>query len=100
MATQKQPAEWVERYGKRVEASRLPESKEKQEAYVSQVGLDGQLLLQAVYESNAPEWLSCSGPTDPLHLPGAKKLYFGKKQLFSACSLSMQAMPRTAPKQG
>jgi transposase len=50
--------EWVERYGKRVEASRLPESKEKQQVYVNQVGLDGQLLLQAVYESNAPEWLS------------------------------------------
>jgi transposase len=51
-------AEWVERYSKRVESSRLPESKEKQEAYVNQVGLDGQLLLQAVYESNVPEWLS------------------------------------------
>jgi transposase len=55
---QNSQAEWVERYSKRVESSRLPESKEKQEAYVNQVGLDGQLLLQAVYESNAPEWLS------------------------------------------
>ena len=51
-------AEWVERYSKRVESSRLPESKEKQEVYANQVGLDGQLLLQAVYESDAPEWLS------------------------------------------
>jgi len=50
--------EWVERYGKRVEASRLPERKEKQEVYLNQVGLDGQLLLQALYESDAPEWLS------------------------------------------
>ena len=49
--------EWVERYSKRVEDSRLPESKEKRETYAKQVGLDGQWLLEVVYDKDAPEWL-------------------------------------------
>jgi transposase len=48
----------AERYSKRLEDSRLPESKEKRGEYANQVGLDGHLLLEAVYGLNAPEWLS------------------------------------------
>ena len=42
--------QWIERYGRRVEDSRLPESKEQRDMYVRQVGTDGHLLspLQVV----------------------------------------------------
>lgn len=40
--------------------------------------------------------IMCSGPTDQLHLAGAKKLYSGKYSLSPACYLFMQLMHRTA----
>ena len=52
------PPDWVERYGTRIEAYRLPKSREKQNAYVQQVGADGLQLLQAIDDPTAPAWLS------------------------------------------
>jgi len=52
------PPDWVDRYGTRIEAYRLPKSQEKQNAYVQQVGADGLQLLQAIDDKNTPEWLS------------------------------------------
>ncbi len=46
------------------------------------------------------ELFTCSGPTDALHLAGPKELYLAKKRLSPTCSLFMQPMHRTAPKQG
>jgi len=48
------PAEWFERYGRRVEEMRLPEAGAKRDAYVAQVGADGFLLLDMVEEAGAP----------------------------------------------
>src|SRR5262249_57598130 len=50
---QSQP-EWVERYGPRVAAARLPASKEAQAAYAHTVGQDGATVLAAVYATHSP----------------------------------------------
>ncbi len=47
----------IKRYGRRVEDSRLPTSREKRDEYAIQVGTDGYELLTYLYEGNAPEWL-------------------------------------------
>jgi transposase len=62
---QSQP-EWVKRYSRRIEDSRLPESKEKQAAYLEQVGMDGHGLLTAIYEGEAAVWLSAIPAVDIL----------------------------------
>ncbi len=51
------PAEWVDRYAKRVDASRIPTAAGGREAYARQVGQDGHLLLAAAYHPLAPHWL-------------------------------------------
>jgi transposase len=51
------PPDWFERYGRRVEDARLPETGPKRDAYVAQVGRDGFCLLDALDGSGAPEGL-------------------------------------------
>src|SRR4051812_28623652 len=46
---------WYERYGRRIEDARLPETQSKREAYASQVGHDGFVLLAALDKPNAPQ---------------------------------------------
>ena len=48
------PAEWHERYDRRIEDMRLPEAGPKRDAYVAQVGTDGFLLLDALDAAGAP----------------------------------------------
>ena len=48
------PAEWVDRYGHRLDSARLPSGKEARRAWACQVGADGYRLLDAVYASDAP----------------------------------------------
>jgi transposase len=62
---QRQP-EWVKRYGRGVDDSRLSASKEKQAAYLEQVGMDGHQLIAAVYEGGAAIWLSAIPAVDIL----------------------------------
>jgi len=50
-------ADWYERYGERIEESRLPESQAERAALALQTGQDGRQLLQAVYSPEAPSWL-------------------------------------------
>jgi transposase len=49
------PAEWYERYGRRIEEYRLPKGQEARAAYLAQVGADGQQLLHALEASATPE---------------------------------------------
>ena len=49
------PPEWYERYGKRIEDSRLPRAKAAREAYAQTVGEDGFCVLDAVDPPEAPE---------------------------------------------
>ncbi len=53
-------SEWCDRYGKRVENTRLPSQKDERNALAVTVGLDGFDLLDAIYASTAPielRWL-------------------------------------------
>lgn len=47
-------SDWFERYGRRVEAARLPQKPAEQAAWRSQVGQDGWHLLTALYGPQAP----------------------------------------------
>jgi transposase len=49
------PREWYERYGKRIEDSRLPRAKAAREAYAQTAGEDGFRVLDAVDAPGAPE---------------------------------------------
>ncbi len=51
------PAEWYERYSRRVEESRLPRGKTAREAYAQTLGTDGFALLQALASDSAPAGL-------------------------------------------
>jgi transposase len=53
---QSQP-QWVERYGLRVAAARLPASKAAQATYAHTMGQDGTAILAAIYAADAPGWL-------------------------------------------
>jgi transposase len=48
------PPEWYERYGRRIEDMRLPETGPKRDAYVARVGADGYRLLGALAGPDAP----------------------------------------------
>jgi transposase len=50
-------AEWVDRYGPRVDDYRLPESQAARQTYAESIGADGLLLLTAIYAPSAPVWL-------------------------------------------
>src|ERR671933_2321533 len=52
------PPAWYERYGRRIEDTRLPRSEAEREAYARQVGEDGFYLLDALSGPEAPEGLA------------------------------------------
>jgi transposase len=54
---QSQP-EWVDRYGVRIEDSRLPSGEQERQAWAQSVGQDGASLLRALFEPDAPSWLA------------------------------------------
>jgi transposase len=47
---------WLERYGPRVEAARLPKTEQERATLARAIGVDGYVLLTAV-ETDAPAWL-------------------------------------------
>jgi transposase len=51
------PTEWVERYGRRVEDYRLPESEQQSTEYAERVGADGHKLLDAIYADESGKWM-------------------------------------------
>ncbi len=52
------PADWFERYSRRVEVWRLGIAKDEKDAFMEQVGRDGSHLLMALYEPEAPSHLA------------------------------------------
>jgi transposase len=50
--------EWVDRYGVRLEDSRLPSGEEDRQTWARSGGQDGAILLQALFEPGAPAWLA------------------------------------------
>src|SRR5579859_1398647 len=59
-------AGWAERYGRRIEAARLPAGEAKRQAYAQEVGRDGATPLAAVQASTAPAWLREIAPIQVL----------------------------------
>lgn len=55
MLEQSQP-EWADRYGVRMEDSRLPSSEQERQAWAQSVGQDGTTLLSALFEPDTPSW--------------------------------------------
>src|SRR5499433_1440862 len=51
------PLEWYERYGKRIEDTRLPQGQAKRDAYAQMVGEDGFALLDALEAPETPKHL-------------------------------------------
>src|ERR671925_1479406 len=51
------PAEWFERYGRRLENYRLPQTAAAREALAATIGTDGRQLLQAVEAAPDQPWL-------------------------------------------
>ncbi len=51
------PADWHDRYDRRMEEYRLPAAKTARAALASAIGTDGHMLLTAVYAPTAPAWL-------------------------------------------
>ena len=49
--------DWVERYGRRPDESRLPTAQGDRQAYACRVGEDGHALLAAIYGPGSPSWL-------------------------------------------
>jgi transposase len=48
---------WGERYGRRLDETRLPTSQEDRRTYAQEVGVDGYALLTALYAPLTPAWL-------------------------------------------
>jgi transposase len=51
-------SEWYDRYARRIEDYRLPQSKEERKELAETIGRDGKMLLDAVYSDDAPSWLT------------------------------------------
>ena len=49
--------EWLDRYGHRIEESRLPQSQEERQAMAELIGRDGSNLLTDLSTAQAPAWL-------------------------------------------
>jgi transposase len=52
------PEEWYQRYGRRIEDTRLPQGAAKREAYAQVIGQDGFKLLDMLTKSDAPQGLN------------------------------------------
>jgi len=51
------PAEWYDRYSRRIEDYRLPQTKQARDVYAQEVGADGAALLQQVEQAHDLPWL-------------------------------------------
>ena len=50
-------ADWVKRYGARIDSYRFPKGDNVRQEWAEQVGRDGFAVLEAVYAPQAPAWL-------------------------------------------
>ena len=64
--------EWYERYDRRVEDGRLPQSKPARAAYAVTVGTDGYTVLDAVDAPDAPDGLAVLPAVDALRRIGSR----------------------------
>src|ERR671927_348074 len=86
------PPAWYERYGRRIEDTRLPKSEAEREAYARQVGEDGFCLLEALSGSQAPEGLATLPPIRALRTVWARHF----ERVETECNGGASAGPRGA----
>lgn len=67
---------WYERYGQRIQESRLPSSKEKRKILAVQMGADGIHLLDAIFSESAPLWLRKIEAVEILRQVWIQQFYF------------------------
>ena len=72
------PAEWHERYDRRIEDVRLPEVGPKRDAFVGQVGTDGFRLLDALARADAPKAAAALPAVETLRRVWARHFDRGK----------------------
>jgi transposase len=49
--------DWFDRYGKRIEEYRLPKGENARRELAEVIGVDGMILLDAIYSEASPDWL-------------------------------------------
>ncbi len=75
------PAEWVERYGRRLDDSCLPTGQAERQTYARQVGTDGHGLLEAVFAAAAPAWLRHVPAIETLRRVWVQQFYIAAGQV-------------------
>lgn len=75
------PATWYERYGKRVEAYRLPKHKVKREALAVEIGTDGYQLLSWLYAGATPGQLRALPAVEVLRQVWVQQFYLEEGQV-------------------
>jgi transposase len=72
---------WLDRYGSRVEQSKLAKSKAAQTKLVMTIGQDGHHLLQAIDESKTHRWLAELPAVQALRTVWIQQYFYAGKQL-------------------
>ncbi len=67
--------DWVERYARRAEDTRLPKDQQAREALALTIGADGYALLGAAYAPDAPAWLRQVPAVETLRRVWAQNYY-------------------------
>jgi transposase len=73
--------EWYDRYGKRIEESRLPKGKDKRREYAEIIGVDGMILLEEIYSNTTPEMLRQLPALETLRQTWVHQYYMKEGQL-------------------
>ena len=76
------PADWVQRYGHRVDDYHLPTNKHERHAYAHVIGMDGHALLTALYASPTPQWLRHVPAVETLRRVGVQQFYLEAGQVY------------------
>jgi transposase len=75
------PAEWFERYGRRIEQFRLPRKDSERLTWARQVGTDGARLLAAAYDPQAPAVAHHHPAVDVLRQVWIQQFYWEDDQI-------------------
>lgn len=73
--------EWYDRYGKRIEESRLPKGEDKRREYAEIIGVDGMTLLEEVYSEATPQMLRQLPAVETLRQTWVHQYYMKEGQL-------------------
>ena len=73
--------EWYDRYGKRIEESRLPKGEDKRRDYAEIIGVDGMKLLEEAYSNATPEMIRQAPEVETLRQTWVRQYYMKEGQL-------------------